>query len=492
MSTWPIPERHAEESGLRLRAAFALGLTLAGLACGRQPSGAGVRAPPLPANLAEFDPRAAARIREAVAKVDAERGDARAWADLGTLYFSEHLKEPALECLAVAERLDPREPKWPYRAAIVQAQNGALEEAGAAMQRSIALEPNYAPSHARSGNYRFGLGDLDGAERAYREAIRLDASYPGGWVGLARVELQRDQAAEAVSILERLSREDPDSRTFRQLLASARHQLDPNTLVPSDSVLADEEAQVWNDPWEHETRAFTRVPTMLEVSELLDHGRAAEALPMLEEERAHGGDPTEIGLLLATAHERLGHLDDARRELATLLAREPDNLRALLLQARLLDDAGDLAGVVRTLERVTTLQPANGGAFAAKAGKLAQMGQHEPAVVAWRRALELGVRDYELRASLGNSLVTLRRWPEAIELFQAMLVERPDDGDVWLQLALARLRSGALDEASDALARARATGNASPKLDKNVEKALEETRARRAQSGAPPAKDGGR
>lgn len=135
---------------------------------------------------------------------------------------------------------------------------------------------------------------------------------------------------------------------------------------------------------------------------------------------------------------------------------------------------------------VNALQPGNGGAFAAKASKLYELRQFEPACAAYQRALELGVRDYGIRAGLGNCLVFLRRWPEALELFGGMLAEWPEDGDVWLQLALAELRSGALERAEVALARAQATGKATPKLLADVGGAITQARARRTPS-APPA-----
>src|SRR5262249_54075783 len=149
-----------------LSLAFALG------ACG---SGDGVGPPtpepPVPENLGDFDPEASARVEKALAAVRAGRRSAQAWADLRAVYYSERLKGPAIECTRVAEGLEPAEARWPYRTAILLAQNGALEEATAAMQRSLALKPGYAPSHARLGNYRLQLGDLEGAEHAFRAAI---------------------------------------------------------------------------------------------------------------------------------------------------------------------------------------------------------------------------------------------------------------------------------------------------------------------------------
>ena len=456
----------------RLRRASAL---LAGLlsACG-----ADLPEPPVPENLEAFDPLASARILAAVGQVRADPSRGAAWADLATIYTSERLKGPAIECLAVAERLEPRQPRWPYRAAILLAQSGDLAQAIAAIERSLALEPTYPPSHARLGRYHLDLGELDAAERCFREAIELDSSYPGGWVGVVRVALQRDRASEAVEILERLAREDPDSRTFQQLLATARRQLDPAAPVPAQAVLADPSEPVWNDPWELETHAYSRVPNLQQVERLIGSGQAQEALALLAEERARGGDPDEIALLSATAQRELGHADEARRELAPLLERQPDNVRALLLLGRLEDDAGDLAGSVEALERVNELQPGNGGVFATKAYQLTALGQHERALEAYRRARELGVKKYELRAALGSSLMALQRWPEAIELFEGMLAERPEHGDAWLQLALARLRSGDLAAADGALARGRACGNAAPRLLESVRAALERARER--------------
>src|SRR5262245_53627592 len=162
------------------------------------------------------------------------------------------------------------------------------------MERSIALESTYTPSHARLGNCRLALGDLDGAERDYRKATELDSTYPGGWVGLARVALQRDQNAEAIEILERLSREDPGDRTFLQLLASARQQAGGTAEIPTEQFLSENEIPVWNDPWELEVRAFRDKPAMLQIDRLLERGQMDEALALLEgertDERARGAD----------------------------------------------------------------------------------------------------------------------------------------------------------------------------------------------------------
>jgi tetratricopeptide (TPR) repeat protein len=397
------------------------------------------------------------------------------------VFASERLKGPALECYDVAARLDPRQPKWPYRQAVTLAQTGALEPAIAAMERSIALEPGYPPSHARLGGYRLEGGDLEGAERAFRRATELDSTYPGGWVGLARVALQRDRPEEAVAILERLLQQDAEDRTFRQLHSTALRQAGRAEGLTAESVLGEDELPVWNDPWELEARAFRQRPTMLRIGRLLEAGDAAQALELLEEERAHGADPFETALTFVDAYLQLGRRADALAELEALLAREPDNTAALLMQARILGELDQPEQAVAALERVTALQPAHGGAFAAKGRLLITLRQHERATEALRRALELGVGDYELRYSLGTCLIVLKRWSEAREVFTALTAERAGHGDAWLELAIARLRSGELEGAEEALARAQAAGNASPRLLADVQQSLRGARERRAQ-----------
>lgn len=443
-----------------------------------------VPAPPRPDNLAAFDARAVARIEEALARVGAEPRRAQAWVDLGLVYASERLKSLALECFRVAAELEPLQPKWPYRAAVTLAQTGEFAQAIRAMQRSLALEPTYPPSHARLGSYHLSLGDLDAAERAFRTATTLDSSYPGGWVGLARVALQRDRSTEAIAILERLSKEDPDDRTFQQLLAGARQEAGAAHAPVAEELLGEDEIPVWNDPWELEVRAFRARPAMQEVDKLLARGQTDEALALLEEERARGADDGATALKAARTMQRMGRMQEAMREVEAVLALEPENTTALLLKAQMLDDGGDVAAAVRLLERVTTLQPTFGGAFAAKGKKLFQLGLHEPAAVALRRALELGEDDYDLRHSLGRSLIVLKRWPEALELYAGLVAERDDDGDAWLELATVQLRSRALAEAEKSLERGRATGNATPRLLEDVQRAQAQARERRAQKAS--------
>jgi len=459
----------------------ALVLALLLVACG---DGGEPLAPPLPENLASFDARVVERIEGARARVLAEPTSGVRWAELGMVFGSERLKSLAVTCYREAERLEPRQPKWPYREAITLAQLGDMAGARVAMGRSLAIEDEYAPSHARLGNYALELGELDVAEASFREATRLDSSYPGGWVGLARVALQHDRTAEAIELARRLVEKDPADRTFTQLLTLARRQAGEALEAEPDSALASEDVPVWNDPWELEARSFRESPVMLRIGRLVEARQWPEALALIDGERLKGATREDTALNRAAALEGLGRSEEALVELDALLALEADNTSALLQKARILDDAERVPEALALLERVTALQPSHAGAFAALGGKLHALGAHEPAAKALEQAVRLGESDYDLRFRLGSSWIVLKRWEEARTLFRTLTAERPADGDAWLQLAVCELRTGDLAAAEQAHRRGVATPGASARLARDVGAALDAARERRARKEA--------
>ena len=480
---------------------LALVLLAGACACRDESAPAAPLVVPLPANLGELDGRVVDRIRAAETALRARPADAQAWADLGMTYGSERLRALALECFERAVELDPRQPRWPYRQGITLAQLGRMPEAAQAFQRSIALEPSYPPSHARLGNLHLEQGELEAAEQAYRRATELDSSYPGGWVGLARVFLQRDQNDEALAILERLRKEDPEDRTFRQLLGVAQHQAGLAPELPREEVVADEDIPVWNDPWELEARRFRQTPTLLVAGQALEAGQGEEALRLIEEARAQGADVGETALQAAGAYLSLGRLDDALREVTTLLEREPDNTSALLVRAQVHDKQGDRKGAVAELERVVALQPTYAGAFvalgrmrfslagAAKPEEAAA--EYEKAEQALRKGIDLGAQESEVYFVFGQVQVALRDWEEAATVFGDLVEDEPELADAWVELALVRNKRGDLTGAEEALARAATLGTAAPKLFQNVQAALEGARARKEKKEKAGASGGG-
>ena len=73
------------------------------------------RPPAVPAVPTEgLDPEVAAAIDEARAAVVARPRSAAAWGHLGLVLFAQDMYVPCVAPLAEAERLDAKDPRWPY------------------------------------------------------------------------------------------------------------------------------------------------------------------------------------------------------------------------------------------------------------------------------------------------------------------------------------------------------------------------------------------
>src|SRR5262249_53628815 len=122
---------------------FARALALAGLvvllaACaayfwGRTP----VPEPPLP-DLTGADPAVVRIVEEAGAAVRQAPRSAAAWGHLGRVLLVHAFQAEAQTCFAAAERLDPREPRWPYYQGLTFVR-GDPEAAIPKLRRALAL-----------------------------------------------------------------------------------------------------------------------------------------------------------------------------------------------------------------------------------------------------------------------------------------------------------------------------------------------------------------
>ena len=113
------------------------------------------------------------------------------------------LVAPAVEAYEGATIVQPTEPRWWYRLAMVHSRMGRREAALESLRKAIELSPGYAPAHWRLGLWLLDADDTEGAAAAFARASALNPADPAGEVGLARVYLQRREESRAVEVLER-------------------------------------------------------------------------------------------------------------------------------------------------------------------------------------------------------------------------------------------------------------------------------------------------
>ena len=91
-----------------------------------------------------------------------------------------------------AVRLDPKFAEGLTRAASLAYQDGELEEAKGLLERALALEPRHFAAWSGLGLVLEDLGDLKGAQHAYREALYLHPFLDSAKRGLVRLEAKTD------------------------------------------------------------------------------------------------------------------------------------------------------------------------------------------------------------------------------------------------------------------------------------------------------------
>jgi len=174
-------------------------------------------------------------------------------------------------------------------------------------------------------------------------------------------------------------------------------------------------------------------------SELLERGRAREALPELERAVAARADFLPASVRLADALRETGELARALALYDTVIARAPE-----------LADAHVGRGLA-----------------------LVALERKPEAIAAYERALALDPRHADAHNDLGNVLLSQQRSAEAIAHYRAALAERPDDANFHANLGAGLLQAREFREALAELERALALQAGHPTARLNRASTLE-------------------
>lgn len=99
---------------------------------------------------------------------------------------------------------------------------GELDAALGSAERTAAAAPESPDAHYQLGAVRMGRKDLAGAEAELRRALELGPDHPAALNDLAVLLMSQGRREEAVELLERLVRIQPDNRVARENLARLR------------------------------------------------------------------------------------------------------------------------------------------------------------------------------------------------------------------------------------------------------------------------------
>lgn len=384
-----------------------------------------------------LDPELAEAIEAARRKIRADPYSAQAWGNLGELLRESRLFPEAVACFAQAERLDPKNPRWPY----LQGDVLRLSDNSAALaplERAAALTNNsdaFAPS-LRLAEVLLALGCNEEAENHLRRALEIEPDDATVHYYLGLLALTRDDLPGSLTHLTRCEQSPFTQRKACIQLATVYRRIGRTEQAESYSRKADAlpTDRDWLDPFLSEGEAVGRQARYQKVYRLElrgDYGAAASQLLALIKQRPEYRAYVSLGEDLG----KLGDLDGAELALQSAIKLAPEKFKAYHELSRLLWIQGD---------RIARTKPERARA------------QFEESAACARQALARRP-DYAMsHVLLGMSLRRLYKRAEALDAFRMAVECAPNLADAHLYLGETLAEAGQFAEARASLERARA------------------------------------
>jgi len=366
-------------------AALALGLWGAWAALTRPP----IVAPPT-LDLSGCSPALAELVSQVQSSLAASPQDAELWGRLGMVLFANQFDPEPLACFAQAERLAPRDFRWPYLYGLAIASTNR-EAAVEAFQRALQRRDDQGVVHNRLGELLLELGRFDQAATHLQAAQRLQPTAPRPLAALARLELARGNLPQARRWAERAVRADPQQRALHELLATIQQRAGDATAAVATLQLAEglpDEPLGWHDPVAGPALEFRRDPGwQLEQAEmLLSEGRHPEAVRLLQQSLRDDDRNPQSYCVLARAWLQMGEQKRAAEVLEQAAARHPNSPEVRFQGGVLSFLAKDYQEAARLFRAAIEAKPDYGLAHYNLGHALEQLGQVEAALAAFELA----------------------------------------------------------------------------------------------------------
>jgi tetratricopeptide (TPR) repeat protein len=403
--------------------------------------------------LGPLAPEVADIVRQAREGVMENPSEAIRWGRFGMVCEANGLPNAARTAYATAVSLQDSDAKWWYRLAAVDARLGRIDEAVTEMQRSIERNGAFAPSYWRLGLWLLDRNETDAAERAFNHATEIDATDRAGWIGLARVYLQRRENARAAGMLERLVGAGTADRYALELLGTAYRRLGRvDEAQPALQVGATAEAQ-WSDPWTDEMLTYRRGRAALlkDATALIVAGQFDPAIRILEQ--LHGENPDDVVLNahLGQVYVAAGRDEDGVPLLERVVAKQPDRFEAFVDLATGYMHEGDLVKARAAVERALVLNRSYAPAYETLGLVLWRSGDARAAVAAFDRAARLDPRNSRALVWIGMVDTNTGRTGDALAAFERAVRIDPTSVDGWIGIANAQMTRRDLSHAEEAL-----------------------------------------
>ncbi len=367
--------------------------------------------------------------------------DGTRWGRFGMVCEANGLPGAARSAYAAAASLQSAEPKWPYHLAVVEARLGSIDAAVRDMRRAGELAPTYAPVFWRLGLWLLDQNQADAAERAFNRATDIDPADRAGWLGLARVYLQRGENDRAAGLLERLVAAGARDGYALQLLGTAYQRLGRGDAATAALTVGVNAEPQWSDPWTDEMLAFRRGHAALlkDATAYIIGGRFDEAIRILEQLRQAKPDDLVLLAHLGQVYVAAGRDDEGVAVLQQVLAKSPDRFEALVDLATGYMHQEQFAKARTAVDRAIAINPTYAPAYETLGLIRWRSGDAAGAVKAFDTTVRLDPRNARALVWTGMVETNRGRTAAALDAFERAARVNPTSVDAWIGIANAQI-----------------------------------------------------
>ena len=139
-----------------------------------------------------------------------DSNDADEWLKLGNAHATLDQLNEALAAYQTVLKINPDKAAAYTNIGVVYYQSGKFDQAVQQMQKALALDPKDAETHYMLGATYVQQQKLDDAETSFNQAIELKPDLAAAYTGLGNVQLARKNFADAVKTLQKATDLQPD------------------------------------------------------------------------------------------------------------------------------------------------------------------------------------------------------------------------------------------------------------------------------------------
>ena len=378
--------------------------------------------------------------------------------ELGKLYHANGYRDAAEVCWQLLAREQPRDARWVYFQADLRRAASDYDRVASLLAETVKLAPDYSPAWLWLANLELKTGQLDAAERDFKQRLALVPKEAHAILGLARVAQQRGQTDAARKLVEQLVQDAPQLSTGHNLYAEILSAAGDTEGARKQRWLGRETERFRepDDPWLDGLNAwcydFTRLCVLAVIEGQTERGDKGKSLI----ERALKLEPgNPIGYeLLGKFQRKAGEMEKARATFEEGLRVAKDHKPSPMYYVNLSEVYRQLkqpGEALQIVERGLAENQDQLELYDALGVALADLNRQEEAVTAFREALTHSPNDSNSNYNLGMSLLVLGRQDEAHEAFKRSLILQPTFMKALSLLGRWELEAGRLDAAGDYL-----------------------------------------